>query len=128
MNRILEAKASGPINLAGDDICITVRYSEGISGLKAGCDREGTMGILSWIVVGLIAGFIGSKIVNKTGEGLIRDIILGIVGALVGGWIFAAMGASGVTGVNIYSIFVAVIGAIIVLLAYHAIFGRKATA
>jgi uncharacterized membrane protein YeaQ/YmgE (transglycosylase-associated protein family) len=45
------------------------------------------MGIISWLVVGLIAGFIGSKIVNKTGEGLIRDIILGIIGAFVGGWI-----------------------------------------
>jgi uncharacterized membrane protein YeaQ/YmgE (transglycosylase-associated protein family) len=86
------------------------------------------MGIISWIVVGLIAGFIGSKIVNKTGEGLIRDILLGIIGAFVGGWIFTAIGAAGVTGVNTYSIFVAIIGAVVVLLAYHAIFGRRATA
>jgi uncharacterized membrane protein YeaQ/YmgE (transglycosylase-associated protein family) len=86
------------------------------------------MGILAWIIVGLIAGFIGSKIVNKTGEGMIRDIVLGIVGAIVGGWIFTAMGASGVTGVNFYSIFVAVIGAIVVLVACHAIFGQRATA
>ena len=86
------------------------------------------MGILAWIIVGLIAGFIGSKIVNKNGEGMIRDIVLGIVGAIVGGWIFTAMGASGVTGVNFYSIFVAVIGAIVVLVAYHAIFGQRATA
>lgn len=86
------------------------------------------MGILAWIIVGLIAGFIGSKIVNKTGEGMIRDIVLGIVGAIVGGWIFTAMGASGVTGVNFYSIFVAVMGAIVVLVAYHAIFGQRATA
>jgi uncharacterized membrane protein YeaQ/YmgE (transglycosylase-associated protein family) len=85
------------------------------------------MGIISWIVIGLIAGFISSKIVNKTGEGLIRDIILGIIGAFVGGWIFTAMGAAGVTGVNIYSLFVAVIGAVVVLVAYHAIFGQKAT-
>ena len=86
------------------------------------------MGIISWIVVGLIAGFIGSKIVNKTGEGLIRDTILRIIGAFVGGWIFTAMGAAGVTGVNIYSIFVAVIGAVIVLVVYHAIFQQRATA
>jgi uncharacterized membrane protein YeaQ/YmgE (transglycosylase-associated protein family) len=86
------------------------------------------MGILSWIVVGLIAGFIGSKIVNKSGEGLIRDIILGIVGAFVGGWIFSMMGAAGVSGVNLYSIFVAIVGAIIVLVAYHAIFGQRVTA
>jgi uncharacterized membrane protein YeaQ/YmgE (transglycosylase-associated protein family) len=85
------------------------------------------MGVLSWIIVGLIAGFIGSKIVNRTGEGMIRDIILGIVGAFVGGWIFTAMGASGVTGVDIYSIFVAVIGAVVVLVAYHTIVGQRAT-
>jgi uncharacterized membrane protein YeaQ/YmgE (transglycosylase-associated protein family) len=86
------------------------------------------MGILAWLIVGLIAGFIGSKIVNRAGEGLVRDIILGIIGALVGGWIFTAMGAAGVTGVDIYSILVAVIGAVVVLVAYHAIFGQRATA
>jgi len=62
------------------------------------------------------------------GAQLIRDIVLGIVGAFVGGWIFTAMGASGVTGIDIYSIFVAVIGAVVVLVAYHAIFRRRATA
>src|ERR1700687_4280844 len=98
------------------------------NALKAGHNREDTMGIISWIIVGLIAGFIGSKIVNKTGEGLVRDIILGIIGAFVGGWIFSAMGSSGVTGVNLYSIFVAVIGAVVVLVGYHAIFGQRATA
>ena len=86
------------------------------------------MGIISWIIVGLIAGFIGSKIVNRSGEGLVRDIILGIIGAFVGGWIFTAMGAAGVTGLDIYSIFVAVIGAIVVLVLYHATLGRRATA
>jgi uncharacterized membrane protein YeaQ/YmgE (transglycosylase-associated protein family) len=85
------------------------------------------MGIISWTVIGLIAGFIGSKIVNKTGEGPIRGI-LGIIGAFVGGWIFTTMGAAGVTGINIYSIFVAVIGAVVVLVAYHAIFGQRVTA
>jgi uncharacterized membrane protein YeaQ/YmgE (transglycosylase-associated protein family) len=79
------------------------------------------MSILAWVVLGLIAGFIGSKIVNKSGEGLLLDIVLGIVGAVVGGWIFNAFGASGVSGVNIYSLVVAVIGAIVVLVVYHAI-------
>lgn len=79
------------------------------------------MSFLAWIVLGLIAGFIGSKIVNKTGEGLIVDIILGVVGAFVGGWLFSFFGAHGVTGLNIYSMVVAVIGAIVVLLVYHAI-------
>jgi uncharacterized membrane protein YeaQ/YmgE (transglycosylase-associated protein family) len=78
------------------------------------------MSILAWIVLGLLAGFIGSKIVNKTGEGVVLDIVLGVVGAVVGGYLFNMMGAAGVTGVNIYSLFVAVVGAVVVLVAYHA--------
>lgn len=83
------------------------------------------MSIIGWIILGLIAGFIASKIVNKAGEGFFLDIVLGIVGALVGGFIFAELGASGVTGFNLYSMIVAIIGAIIVLVLYHAVFGRK---
>ncbi|HTG62959.1 MAG TPA: GlsB/YeaQ/YmgE family stress response membrane protein [Terriglobia bacterium] len=79
------------------------------------------MSILAWIVLGLIAGFVGSKIVNKSGEGFILDIILGIVGAVVGGYIFRFFGASGVTGLNIYSLIVAVIGAVVLLVIYHAV-------
>ncbi len=82
------------------------------------------MSILAWIVLGLIAGFIGSKIVNKRGEGVLLDIILGIVGAVVGGWIFSLVGGHGVTGFNVYSIIVAIIGAVIVLVVYHAIVRR----
>lgn len=84
------------------------------------------MSFLAWIILGLIAGFIGSKIVNKTGEGVFLDIILGIVGAIVGGWLFSLVGGHGVTGLNLYSILVAVIGAIVVLVVYHALFGRRA--
>jgi uncharacterized membrane protein YeaQ/YmgE (transglycosylase-associated protein family) len=86
------------------------------------------MGILAWIIVGLIAGFLGSKIINKRGEGLLRDIGLGIIGAIVGGFIFRALGFAGVTGVNIPSIIVAVIGAVVVLVVYHAVMGEKARA
>ena len=82
------------------------------------------MSWLAWIVLGLIAGFIGSKIVNKSGEGLIVDILLGIVGAVVGGWVFSLFGASGVTGLNLYSLLVAVVGAVILLVLYHALFRR----
>ena len=85
------------------------------------------MSIIGWILLGLIAGFIASKIVNKSGEGFFLDIVLGIVGAIVGGFIFSALGASGVTGFNLYSMIVAIIGAIIVLVIYHAVFGRKVT-
>lgn len=81
------------------------------------------MSVLAWIVLGLVAGFIASKMVNKSGEGVFLDIVLGIVGAIAGGWIFAAFGASRVTGLNLYSLLVAVIGAVIVLVAYHAVRG-----
>jgi len=79
------------------------------------------MSILAWIILGLLAGFIGSKLVNKQGEGLILDIVLGVVGAVVGGWLFNRFGAAGVTGLNLYSLLVAVIGAVVVLFVYHAI-------
>jgi uncharacterized membrane protein YeaQ/YmgE (transglycosylase-associated protein family) len=85
------------------------------------------MSIIGWIVLGLIAGYIASKIVNKAGEGFFLDIVLGIVGAIVGGFIFSAFGASGITGFNFYSMLVAIIGALIVLVIYHVIFGRKVT-
>jgi uncharacterized membrane protein YeaQ/YmgE (transglycosylase-associated protein family) len=79
------------------------------------------MSILGWIVLGLIAGFIASKIVNRQGEGFFLDIILGIVGGVVGGWLFERFGGTGVTGFNLWSMFVAVIGAVVVLVVYHAI-------
>jgi uncharacterized membrane protein YeaQ/YmgE (transglycosylase-associated protein family) len=82
--------------------------------------RSKIMSILAWLVVGLIAGFIGSLIVNRRGEGLLIDVALGVVGAVVGGFLFNFFGASGISGINLYSIGVAVVGAIVVLLAYHA--------
>jgi uncharacterized membrane protein YeaQ/YmgE (transglycosylase-associated protein family) len=83
------------------------------------------MSIIGWIVLGLIAGFIASKIVNKSGEGILHDIILGILGAIVGGSLFVQLGAVGVTGFNLWSMLVAIIGATVALLIYHAIFGRR---
>jgi uncharacterized membrane protein YeaQ/YmgE (transglycosylase-associated protein family) len=80
--------------------------------------------ILAWIVLGVVAGFIGSKIVNRTGEGLVLDLVLGVVGAVVGGFLFNMFGHSGVTGLNIYRLFVAVIGAVVVLFAYRLIARR----
>ena len=84
------------------------------------------MSIIGWIILGLIAGFIASKIVNKSGQGFFMDLVLGIVGAIVGGFIFSAFGASGITGLNLYSMLVAVIGAIVVLVIYHWVSGRLA--
>lgn len=82
------------------------------------------MSIIAWLILGLIAGFIASKIVNKSGEGLVLDIVLGIVGAVVGGFLFSVLGAAPVTGFNIYSLIVAVVGAIVVLAIYHLVIGR----
>jgi uncharacterized membrane protein YeaQ/YmgE (transglycosylase-associated protein family) len=87
--------------------------------------KEKIMSIISWLVLGLVAGFIGSKIINKRGEGLLLDIVLGIAGAIVGGFIFSAFGESGVTGLNLYSMLVAIVGSMVVLWTYHAATGRR---
>jgi len=84
------------------------------------------MSIISWIILGLIAGFIGSKIVNKQGQGLWLDMALGIVGAIVGGILFSFFGATGITGLNIWSMIVAIVGSVVVLWVYHAIADRRA--
>jgi uncharacterized membrane protein YeaQ/YmgE (transglycosylase-associated protein family) len=84
------------------------------------------MSIIAWLVLGLIAGFIASKIVNAQGQSVLLDIVLGIVGALVGGFIFNTVGEAGVTGLNAWSFLVAIIGSIIVLVLYHALTGRRA--
>src|SRR5262245_5913839 len=84
-----------------------------------------SMSIIGWIILGLVAGFIGSKIVNKRGEGMMLDIELGIVGAIVGGILFSAFGAQGITGLNLWSMIVAVIGSVVVLMVYHAVMDRR---
>ncbi len=85
------------------------------------------MSIIAWLVLGAIAGFIASKIIDSSGQGLLIDIVLGIVGAIVGGYVFSLLGAAPVTGFNLYSMFVAIVGAIIVLVIYHAVTGRSRT-
>lgn len=81
-------------------------------------DDNTGLGIIAWIVVGLIAGFLGSKIVNKSGEGILLDIVLGLIGAVVGGFLFRLVGIH-TSGGLIMSIVVATIGAVIVLVVYH---------
>ena len=83
------------------------------------------MSILAWIVLGLIAGFIDSKLVNRSGGSLVLDLVLGVVGAFVGGFLFTRFGSAGVTGLNLYSILVATVGAVVVLFIYHALTGRR---
>ena len=83
------------------------------------------MTILGWILLGLISGFIASKVVSSEGQGCLVDIALGLVGAMVGGLLFSTIGGRTVMDFDLYSIFVATVGAIIVLVVYHAIMGRK---
>ena len=83
------------------------------------------MSVLAWMALGLIAGLVARNILSHSGQGLLLDIVLGIIGAVVGGALFTAIGATGVTGFNHYSILVAIVGAIVVLWAYHAFSGRS---
>ena len=97
-------------------------YGKTLSSLHSFTGQNGeTMSFLAWIVLGLIAGFIGSKLVNRRGEGIVLDILLGVVGAFVGGWLFRVFGGHGVNGLNLYSLFVAVIGSVVLLVLYHAV-------
>ncbi len=79
------------------------------------------MSYIAWIVLGLVAGFVGSKLVNQRGDGMVFDIILGIVGAIVGGWLYKTFGGVGVSGLNLQTLLLAVAGAVVVLLVYHAL-------
>ena len=83
------------------------------------------MSILAWIVLGLVSGFIASKIVSRSGGNLVLDLLLGVVGAFVGGWLFTRFGGPPVTGLNLMSFVVATVGAIVVLVIYHTIAGRR---
>jgi uncharacterized membrane protein YeaQ/YmgE (transglycosylase-associated protein family) len=84
------------------------------------------MSIISWIILGLIAGFIGSKVVDRQGQGFWLDIALGIIGAIVGGFLFEFFGGTGVTGLNIWSMIVAIVGSVVVLVIYNALTTRRA--
>jgi len=83
------------------------------------------MSLLGWIFFGLITGFVASRVVHREGQGCILNVVLGIVGACVGGFIFTGIGGMGITGFNLYSMFVAIIGAIVVLVVFHALTGRR---
>lgn len=79
------------------------------------------MSIVAWLLLGLLAGFLGSKIVDNSGKGIVGDIVVGVLGALVGGFLFSIFGAYGVTGLNLWSLLVATVGSVVLLLAYYAL-------
>ena len=83
------------------------------------------MSLIAWIVVGLVAGWLASMVVNRRGEGFILDILLGVVGAFIGGYLFRYFGHTGVSGINVHSILVAAVGAIVLLAVYHLLFRRR---
>ena len=79
------------------------------------------MSIIAWIILGLLAGFIASQIVRQRGSGILLDMVLGIIGAMVGGWLFSLFGARPIGGLDLYGLIVATIGAVVVLVLYHAL-------
>ncbi|MCW2275980.1 GlsB/YeaQ/YmgE family stress response membrane protein [Rhodoblastus acidophilus] len=83
------------------------------------------MGLLSWIILGAIAGFVGSKLVHGSGQGLLLNVALGIVGALVGGYLATLLGMGGVSGFNLWSVIVSIAGAVIVLVVYRKFSGTS---
>lgn len=84
------------------------------------------MGLVGWIVLGGLAGWIASKFVGTDKQqGIVGNIVAGILGGVLGGWIFSLLGGAGVTGFNIWSLVVAVVGAVIVLLIWKAVSGNK---
>ena len=84
--------------------------------------ESSTLSFVAWIVIGLVTGFIGSKILNKTGRGLGRDCLIGIVGAFVSGFLSNLLGKPGGPGLDLYSLLVAAVGAVVFMIVYHALF------
>lgn len=87
--------------------------------------ESSTLSFIAWIVIGLVTGFIGNKILNKTGHGLGRDCLIGIVGAFISGFLANLLGTPGGTGLDLYSLVVAVVGAVVFMFVYHALFRRR---
>ena len=87
--------------------------------------ESSTLSFVAWIVIGLVIGFIGSKILNKTGRGLGRDCLIGIVGAFISGFLANLLGKPGGPGLDLYSLLVAAVGAVVFMIVYHALFRRR---
>jgi uncharacterized membrane protein YeaQ/YmgE (transglycosylase-associated protein family) len=81
--------------------------------------------VIAWLVPGLMAGLIAGKLINRTEEGVVTDVVLGMVGAVAGGFLFSLAGAASVASFNIYSVIVAFIGAIVMLVFYYAVSSRR---
>lgn len=82
--------------------------------------ENSALAFIGWIALGAATGFIASKLINKTGHGRHRDVLLGVVGAIVGGFLSNLFRDAGVANLNLYSFFVATAGAVVFLIIYHA--------
>jgi uncharacterized membrane protein YeaQ/YmgE (transglycosylase-associated protein family) len=97
----------------------------GIGAAFLAIERRIAVSILGWIILGGLAGWLASVLVRGTGLGIIADILVGIVGAFIGGIIVSALGGQGITGFNIWSFIVALIGAIVLLLIVRLFTGGR---
>jgi uncharacterized membrane protein YeaQ/YmgE (transglycosylase-associated protein family) len=95
-----------------------------LSMLITDLQRGSVTSFVAWIVLGLLVGLIGTRIVNKTGHGRVRDLLLSIFGAIVGGFLANLLGESHTAGLDLYSLLVATVGAVVFLIAYHGVFRR----
>jgi uncharacterized membrane protein YeaQ/YmgE (transglycosylase-associated protein family) len=102
---------------------VSIGNSTGIPILNR--QESSTLSFVAWIVIGLVTGFIGSKILNKTRRGLGRDCLIGIVGAFVSGFLTNLLGKSGGSNQDFYSLVVAAVGAVVFMFVYHALFRRR---
>jgi uncharacterized membrane protein YeaQ/YmgE (transglycosylase-associated protein family) len=87
--------------------------------------QSSALSFAAWIFLGLVVGYVGSKLLNKTGHGLRRDVLIGVVGAIVGGFLSNLLGKDHGPGLDFYSLIVAVVGAIVFMFVYHALFRRR---
>ena len=87
--------------------------------------QDSAIAFVAWIVIGLVVGYIGSQILNRRDRHMVRYVLLSIVGAIVGGFLSNLLGKPGVRGLDFYSLLVAVVGAVVFLIVYHALFRRR---
>src|SRR5438105_2076786 len=117
------AIAGVPYSLTVSNRLISISDRTGLLVLNR--QESSTLSFVAWIVIGLVIGFIGSKILNKTGRSLGRDCLIGIVGAFISGFLANLLGKPGGPGLDIYSLVVAAVGAVVFMIVYHALFRRR---
>jgi uncharacterized membrane protein YeaQ/YmgE (transglycosylase-associated protein family) len=111
--------------LGKKEVAMSVTYLDCLGVFITSGQQSSVITFIAWILIGLLVGYIGSKILNKTDHRLFRYVLLSIVGGIVGGYLAQLLSKPGVTGLNFYSMIVAIVGAGVFLIVYHAIFRRR---